>query len=90
VTLLHVHVGPMLALYGALPGINLQLEATNRRVDLVGRGLMWRSACVRVRLMTAIWFAGAGRQGHCLVAGPDLIQRLGKPVMPSELSAGRG
>jgi DNA-binding transcriptional LysR family regulator len=34
------------AVYGALPGINLQLEATNRRVDLVGEGI---DVAIRVR-----------------------------------------
>ncbi len=38
VTLLHVHIGPMLAKFMArYPDVSLQLEATNRRVDVVGR-----------------------------------------------------
>ncbi len=50
--------------------INLQLEATNRQVDLVGRVWMWRSACVPVRLMTAIWYYGCLPTGDiALVAG---------------------
>ena len=37
VTLLHAHVGPMLARFMLrYPGVNVQLEATNRRVDVVG------------------------------------------------------
>jgi DNA-binding transcriptional LysR family regulator len=39
----------------ALPGVNVQLEATNRRVMLLAKGLMWRFAYARGRLMTAIW-----------------------------------
>ena len=47
ITLLHVHVGPMLARFMArYPGIALQLEATNRRVDLVGEGI---DVAIRVR-----------------------------------------
>ncbi|KAF0784330.1 hypothetical protein L246_16385, partial [Salmonella enterica subsp. enterica serovar Worthington str. BCH-5715] len=39
VTLLHVHIGPMLAKFMArYPDVSLQLEATNRRVDVVGEG----------------------------------------------------
>lgn len=73
VTLLHVHVGPMLARFMVrYPGINLQLEATNRRVDLVGRVWMWRSACVPVRLMTAIWYYG------CLPTG-DIAWSRARP-----------
>ncbi len=46
VTLLHVHIGPMLARFMARYRVTLHLEATNRRVDVVGRALMWRSASV--------------------------------------------
>ena len=88
VTLLHVHVGPMLARFMAkYPGINLQLEATNRRVDLVGEGI---DIAIRVRPRpfddSDLVLRVLADRGHCLVAGPDLIQRMGKPVMPSELS----
>ena len=61
ITLLHVHVGPMLARFMArYPGINLQLEATNRRVDPWERAWISRSASARVRLMTATGVKGAG------------------------------
>lgn len=47
VTLLHVHVGPMLAKFMArYPDVTLQLEATNRRVDVVGEGV---DIAIRVR-----------------------------------------
>ncbi len=43
VTLLHVHVGPMLARFMVrYPGVNVQLEATNRRVDVVAEGGRYR------------------------------------------------
>ena len=47
VTLLHVHVGPMLARFMMrYPGIQIQLEATNRRVDLIAEGV---DVAIRVR-----------------------------------------
>jgi len=92
VTLLHVHVGPMLARFMArYPGINLQLEATNRRVDLVAEGI---DVAIRVRPRpfddSDLVLRVLADRGHCLVAGPELIQRLGVPTTPSELSAWPG
>ncbi|QLY64738.1 LysR family transcriptional regulator [Enterobacter asburiae] len=92
ITLLHVHVGPMLARFMArYPGINLQLEATNRRVDLVGEGV---DIAIRVRPRpfddSDLVLRVLADRGHCLVAGPALIQRMGEPVVPSELSAWPG
>ena len=92
ITLLHVHVGPMLARFMArYPGINLQLEATNRRVDLVGEGV---DIAIRVRPRpfddSDLVLRVLADRGHCLVAAPALIQRLGEPVVPSELSAWPG
>ncbi|HCM9117539.1 LysR family transcriptional regulator [Enterobacter asburiae] len=92
ITLLHVHVGPMLARFMArYPGISLQLEATNRRVDLVGEGV---DIAIRVRPRpfddSDLVLRVLADRGHCLVAGPALIQRLGEPVVPSELSAWPG
>lgn len=92
ITLLHVHVGPMLAKFMArYPGINLLLEATNRRVDLVGEGV---DIAIRVRPRpfddSDLVLRVLADRGHCLVAGPALIQRMGEPVAPSELSAWPG
>lgn len=92
ITLLHVHVGPMLARFMArYPGISLQLEATNRRVDLMGEGV---DIAIRVRPRpfddSDLVLRVLADRGHCLVAGPALIQRLGEPVVPSELSAWPG
>lgn len=92
ITLLHVHVGPMLARFMArYPGIALQLEATNRRVDLVGEGI---DVAIRVRPRpfddSDLVLRVLADRGHCLVAAPALIQRMGKPLVPSELSAWPG
>lgn len=92
VTLLHVHVGPMLARFMArYPGINLQLEATNRRVDLVAEGI---DVAIRVRPRpfddSDLVLRVLADRGHCLVAAPQLLTRLGTPNAPSELSAWPG
>ena len=92
VTLLHVHVGPMLAKFMAhYPGINVQLEATNRRVDLVAEGI---DVAIRVRPRpfddSDLVLRVLADRGHCLVAAPQLIARLGTPGVPSELSAWPG
>ncbi len=92
VTLLHVHVGPMLARFMArYPGINLQLEATNRRVDLVAEGI---DVAIRVRPRpfddSDLVLRVLADRGHCLVAAPQLLTRLGTPRAPSELSAWPG
>ena len=72
--------------YGALPGVNLQLEATNRRVDVVGEGV---DVAIRVRprpiedsdlVMRVLPIAApSGRQSW-------LVERQGQPRVPSELS----
>ena len=88
VTILHVHVGPMLARFMArYPGVTLQLEATNRRVDLVGEGI---DVAIRVRPRpfedSDLVLRVLADRGHCLVASPQLIKDRGEPIAPSELS----
>ena len=88
VTLLHVHIGPMLARFMArYPGVTLHLEATNRRVDVVGEGI---DVAIRVRPRpfddSDLVLRVLADRGHCLVASQQLIERMGKPRMPSELS----
>ena len=90
VTLLHVHIGPMLARFMArYPGVTLHLEATNRRVDVVGEGI---DVAIRVRPRpiedSDLVMRVLADRGHRLVASPDLISRLGRPQAPSELSLG--
>ena len=92
VTLLHVHIGPMLARFMArYPGVTLHLEATNRRVDVVGEGI---DVAIRVRPRpiedSDLVMRVLADRGHRLVASPDLISRLGRPQAPSELSTWPG
>ncbi|MEH8662042.1 LysR family transcriptional regulator [Klebsiella quasipneumoniae subsp. similipneumoniae] len=92
VTLLHVHIGPMLARFMArYPGVTLHLEATNRRVDVVGEGI---DVAIRVRPRpiedSDLVMRVLADRGHRLVASQELISRLGRPQAPSELSAWPG
>lgn len=88
VTLLHVHVGPMLAKFMArYPDVTLQLEATNRRVDVVGEGV---DIAIRVRPRpiedSDLVMRVLADRAHRLFASPALIARMGSPTAPSELS----
>ncbi len=92
VTLLHAHVGPMLARFMVrYPGVTLHLEATNRRVDVVGEGV---DVAIRVRPRpfedSDLVMRVLADRGHRLVASPALIARLGRPQAPAELSTWPG
>lgn len=88
VTLLHVHVGPMLARFMMrYPAVQIQLEATNRRVDLVAEGV---DVAIRVRPRpfddSDLVMRILADRGHCLVASPTLVASMGTPQRPDELS----
>lgn len=92
VTLLHVHVGPMLARFMVrYPGINVQLEATNRRVDVVAEGV---DVAIRVRPRpfedSDLVMRVLADRGHRLVASPELVARMGNPQAPATLSGWPG
>ncbi|EFB5188776.1 LysR family transcriptional regulator [Escherichia albertii] len=92
VTLLHAHIGPMLARFMArYPGVTLHLEATNRQVDVVGEGV---DVAIRVRPRPIedcdLVMRVLADRGHQLVASPELISRLGRPQAPSGLSVWPG
>ncbi|MGX9741241.1 LysR family transcriptional regulator [Pseudocitrobacter corydidari] len=92
VTLLHVHVGPMLARFMVrYPGVNVQLEATNRRVDVVAEGI---DVAIRVRPRpfedSDLVMRVLADRGHRLVASPELVARMGKPLAPASLSSWPG
>ncbi|POT57943.1 LysR family transcriptional regulator [Citrobacter amalonaticus] len=88
VTLLHVHVGPVLAKFMArYPDVVLQLEATNRRVDVVSEGV---DIAIRVRPRpfedSDLVMRVLAERRHRLVASPALIARMGTPSSPAELN----
>ncbi len=71
--------------------MNVLLEATNRRVDVVGEGV---DVAIRVRPRpfddSDLVMRVLADRGHRLVASPSLIARMGRPQVPSELSAWPG
>ena len=88
VTLLHVHIGPMLARFMArYPGVTLHLEATNRRVDVVGEGV---DVAIRVRPRpiedSDLVMRVLADRGHRLYASPQLIEQMGALHSPAELT----
>lgn len=88
VTLLHAHIGPMLAKFLVrYPDVSLQLEATNRRVDVVGEGI---DIAIRVRPRpfkdSDLVMRVLSDRGHRLFASPALIARMGPLSSPAELN----
>jgi DNA-binding transcriptional LysR family regulator len=56
VALLASRVGRMLGEFmRQYPRVELQVDETNRRVDVIGEGWIWPCACARRRCRTAIW-----------------------------------
>lgn len=86
--LLHFHISEMLAEFMLLhPQLNVQLDATNRRVDVLGEGI---DLAIRVRPPpledSELALRVLSDRGQCLVASPGLVQKLGMPASPLELS----
>ncbi len=87
--LLNFHVGEMLARFMAqYPRVSIQLEATNRRVDVLGEGV---DLAIRVRPRpfedSDLALRVLSDRGQCLVASPALVERMGLPERPQDLSA---
>lgn len=87
-TLLNVHVGRMLADFMVrYPALTVHLEATNRRVDVVGEGI---DVAIRVRPRpfedSDLVLRVLSDRGQCLVASPALIDQHGLPESPSDLA----
>lgn len=88
VALLHAHVGVMLADFMArYPGVTVQLEASNRFVDVVSEAV---DVAIRVRppplQNSDLVMRVLADRGQCLVAGPMLVRERGLPVAPAELN----
>ncbi len=88
VALLATRVGEMLAGFMALyPRVELHLEETNRRVDVVAEGI---DLAVRVRPPpledSELLLRVLSDRGQCLVASPKLLAQFGAPTGPAELS----
>ena len=86
--LLNFHVGEMLARFMVrYPNVSIHLDATNRRVDVLGEGL---DLSIRVRPQpfedSELAHRVLSDRGQCLVASPLLVERLGMPQNPKDLS----
>ncbi|WP_333795602.1 LysR family transcriptional regulator [Rheinheimera sp.] len=89
VGLLHFHLGQMLADFMLLyPGVQIHLEATNRRVDVLAEGF---DLAVRVRPApledSDLVLRILSDRGQCLVASPSLVQQQGLPQQPEQLAS---
>lgn len=89
VALLHFQVGAMLAQFmGRHPRVQVHLEATNRRVDVIQEGF---DLALRVRFPPledsdlVMKVLGASRQ--CLVASPGLLKQHAPLHVPADLHA---
>ncbi len=87
IALLHAHVGQIAADYmRKYPQVQLQLEATNRRVDVIGEGI---DIAIRARPLpledTELVVRRLSDEGLCLVASPELVDTYGRPSEPSQL-----
>lgn len=88
VALLDTQVGPMIAAFMVEhPDVAVQLEATNRRVDVIEEGI---DVALRVRPPpledSDLVLRVLAERSQCLVASPALLQRHGKPQGPADLS----
>ncbi|SDU15455.1 LysR family transcriptional regulator [Halopseudomonas salegens] len=88
VGLLHFHVGQMLADFmRQYPQVSIDLEATNRRVDVLAEGV---DIALRVRPLplddSNLVLRVLSDRGQCLVASADLIRQMGgQPAEPEAL-----
>ena len=87
--LLDFRVGAMLAEFMArCPEVQIHLEATNRRVDVIAEGF---DLAIRVRPLpledSDLVLKVLGERGQGLVASPDLLARCGSPLGPADLAS---
>ncbi|MDN3516379.1 LysR family transcriptional regulator [Aquisalimonas lutea] len=89
VALLQSYVGDMLAEFmQQYPLVNVALDATNRRVDVVGEGI---DVAIRVRPPpledSDLVLRALADRGQCLLASPGLVEEHGgEPSEPKELA----
>jgi DNA-binding transcriptional LysR family regulator len=89
VTLLEERVGDMVTRFMAQhPLIEVHLESTNRRVDVVGEGIDVALRVRPVRLQDSdLAVRVLSRRSQCLVASPALLQQRQVPQQPAELGS---
>lgn len=89
VALLDARVGEMLAEFMVqFPKVEVHLDATNRRVDVIAEGI---DVAIRVRPPpledTDLVLHTLAERSQCLVASPRLVERTGMPQVPADLTA---
>lgn len=82
-------VGPMIARYmAANPRVNVELNSTSRRVDVIGEGI---DVALRVRFppieQTDLVMRTLGKSAQIIVASPDLVRGRALPLVPADLGA---
>lgn len=87
VALLSTRIGDMLADFMAeYPRVELHLEETNRKVDVVAEGI---DLAIRVRPPpledSDLVMRALSDRGQCLVASPALLAQWGTPASPADL-----
>jgi DNA-binding transcriptional LysR family regulator len=87
VALLDASVGEMIAAFMVEhPRVEVHLDATNRRVDVISEGI---DIAIRVRPPpledSELVMRVLGERRQCLVAAPALLTRLGTPQVPADL-----
>lgn len=88
IPLVNAYVGAMMADFMVrYPHVTVQMEATNRRVDLVSESV---DVALRVRPPplqdSNLVMRVLADRGQCLVASPVLVHRFGLPAAPGALS----
>lgn len=88
VALLHYAIGDMLAEFMlACPQVELHVEASNRRPDVIGEGI---DVALRVRFPpladSDLVMKKLGDSRQCLVASPDLLHHHPAPRAPEDLA----
>ncbi|MCY1281070.1 HTH-type transcriptional regulator DmlR [compost metagenome] len=87
-SLLHFWVGPMLTRFMLqCPLVELQVESTNRQVDLIQEGI---DIALRVRFppleSSDLVMKTLATSTQCLVASPQLVDGLARPWRPTDLA----
>jgi DNA-binding transcriptional LysR family regulator len=87
-TLLHYRIGDLVSRFMAEnPKVQVHLDATNRRVDVIGEGL---DLALRVRFPpledSGLVMRTLADSPQRLVASPDFLKGLGLPLVPADLS----
>lgn len=87
IALLHSSVGPMIAdTLAKNPKVDIALDATNRRVDVVGEGI---DLAIRVRLPPledSDLVVRVSKRTWCMAASPSLLERDGAPEVLADIA----